>query len=233
MRENLGKAQSGIAPLYPLLQEQLPQIEQKAAAVKERLAEDCPRLKEKLADTAQLRGWKVYRADNSGTALDYIYNLAVSSEAASVVRSNEEVFQIVNVDEPLSSKGIDVAVMDSSLGPAREVLRQKAADADLGITGVDYAIAETGSAVVLPRRGLSRLVSLLPPVHLAIVRRDQIVDSLEDLFILRRLAYYRGNGDMGSYMNFITGPSRTADIEQTLVIGVHGPKEVHLVLLES
>jgi L-lactate dehydrogenase complex protein LldG len=58
-----------------------------------------------------------------------------------------------------------------------------------------------------------------------------LVGTLDDVFLLRRLDYYRNSGDMGSYLNFITGPSRTADIEQTLVVGVHGPKEVHLVLL--
>jgi hypothetical protein len=65
------------------------------------------------------------------------------------------------------------------------------------------------------------------------VAREEVVDSLEDVLVLLRLAYYEGNGDMGSYLNFITGPSRTADIEQTLVIGVHGPREAHMVLLSS
>ena len=83
----------------------------------------------------------------------------------------------------------------------------------------------------MPRRGLSRLVSLVPPIHVALVRPQDVVASLDDLFLLRRLEYHRNGGDMGSYLNFITGPSRTADIEQQLVVGVHGPKEVHLILL--
>ena len=80
--------------------------------------------------------------------------------------------------------------------------------------------------MILPRRGLSRLVSLVPPVHIALVRPEEVLESLHDLFLLRRLEYYQRGGEMGSYLNFITGPSRTADIEMTIVQGVHGPKAV-------
>ena len=149
-----------------------------------------------------------------------------------MVRSDQDVFRDLPIDRMLSSLGIEVRVLAQASGSSRETLRQQAVRADLGITGADYAIAETGSVVLLPRHGLSRLVSLLPPIHVAIVRPQEVVESLEDLFLLRRLAFYQGDGDMGSYMNFITGPSRTADIEQTLVTGVHGPKEAHLLILE-
>ena len=94
---------------------------------------------------------------------------------------------------------------------------------------MDYAIAETGSVVLLPRRGVSRLVSLLPPVHVAVVRRGEVLPGLDELFALQRLDHIEG--DLGSYLNIITGPSRSADIEYTLVTGVHGPGEVHMVLL--
>ena len=186
----------------------------------------------KLAEVSILRGWKVHRAAGPEEAMDDICNLATSNEVGLVVRSQQEVFQTVQIDGPLGGMGIEVTVVaQEDSGLSRDELRQQTSQAGIGITGADYAIAETGSVVVLPSRGLSRLVSLVPPIHVAIVRSQDVLESLEDVFMLRRLAYYRGNGDMGSYMNFITGPSRTADIEQTLVIGVHGPKEAHLVLL--
>jgi L-lactate dehydrogenase complex protein LldG len=73
------------------------------------------------------------------------------------------------------------------------------------------------------------LVSLLPPVHIAIVTRGQVLPSLDELFTLRRRDFL--DGKLASYMNLITGPSRSADIEYTLVTGVHGPGEVHMVLV--
>ena len=101
--------------------------------------------------------------------------------------------------------------------------------AGMGLTGVDYAIAETGSAVIVARQGASRLVSLLPPVHVAIVEHGQALPSLDELFALLRERF--GAGDVESYMNIITGPSRSADIEYQLVTGVHGPGEVHMVIV--
>jgi L-lactate dehydrogenase complex protein LldG len=217
---------------YARLQETPAQIKEKASHIREKLAQDNRELLEKLATVSRLRGWNVTRTSNPEEALDYICSLAASSSTELVVRSDEEVFESVQVDGPLDGMGVEVTVMARTSGYSREALRERAARAGIGITGVDYAIAETGTAVVLPRRGLSRLVSLVPPVHVAVVRPREVLESLDDLFILRRLAYYEGEGDMGSYMNFITGPSRTADIEQKLVIGVHGPKEVHMVLME-
>ena len=92
-----------------------------------------------------------------------------------------------------------------------------------------HAIAETGTCVILPRKGVSRVVSLLPPVHVAIVQRGQVLPSLDEFFTLHRSEFTKG--DFGSYVSFISGPSRSADIEYKLVTGVHGPGEVHLVLI--
>ena len=172
----------------------------------------------------------MHRAAGAEEALDYVRTVAEGLKAQRVVRSDEEVFHSVPVDGLLEGMGAQVMIM------ARDKEKTDAFDpatAELGVTGVDYAVAETGTAVVLPRRGVSRVVSLLPPVHLALVRPGEVLESLDDLYLLRRWAYYQGGGDMGSYLSFITGPSRTADIEQTLVIGAHGPRETHMVILEE
>ena len=171
------------------------------------------------------------RASGVEEALDYICNVATSQDMQSAVRSQQDVFDQLPLDAALNAKGMQVTVMAQDEHSSREELRQKASVAGVGITGVDYAVVETGSVVLIPRQGVARLASLVPPVHIAIVRPDEVVATLDDVFLFRRLAYYEGDRNMGSYLNFITGPSRTADIEQKLVIGVHGPREVHLVMM--
>jgi L-lactate dehydrogenase complex protein LldG len=103
--------------------------------------------------------------------------------------------------------------------------RDVQAAAEIGVTGCDAAIAETGSLVVLSGPGKPRAASLLPPVHLCVVRMDDLGPSMGEFFATRA-------ADIAAAANctFITGPSRTADIELTLTLGVHGPGEVIVVV---
>ena len=103
--------------------------------------------------------------------------------------------------------------------------RDEQASAEIGVTGCDGAVAETGSLVLLSAKGRSRAVSLLPAVHLAIVRRDQIVFSMGEFF-----ARNTARMDASPSCTFVTGPSRTADIELTLTLGVHGPGKLVVVI---
>lgn len=105
--------------------------------------------------------------------------------------------------------------------------RADLAAASVGVTGADAALAETGSIVVVSGDGRGRLASLLPPVHVAIVRRASLRWSLPDL-----LATQPDLAVAGSNLVCITGPSRTADIEHTLSRGVHGPRDVHAILVD-
>ena len=105
-------------------------------------------------------------------------------------------------------------------------LRAQCATADVGISSADYALADTGTLVMLASPAEARLISLLPPVHIAVLPKDRLLSGLDELFtILPRPA------DRTSSMVLITGPSRTADIEQILVRGVHGPGEIHVVVV--
>ena len=100
----------------------------------------------------------------------------------------------------------------------REELRALCATADVGITSADYALADTGTLVMLSSPQEARLISLLPPAHIAVVPRERILTGLDELF-----SVLPNPAEQTSSMVLITGPSRTADIEQILVRGVHGP----------
>jgi L-lactate dehydrogenase complex protein LldG len=96
---------------------------------------------------------------------------------------------------------------------------------DLGISGADYLIAETGTLVIASRPEEPRSLSLLPPVHVAVADRTQILPDLFDLF------EQFPSGELPSCLALITGPSKTGDIELRLVTGVHGPGELYVVLI--
>jgi iron-sulfur cluster protein len=117
---------------------------------------------------------------------------------------------------------------------ARQSLRQKFIDATVGISGANMAIAETGTIVLVTNEGNADLTTTLPPVHIALFGMDKIVATLDDAVAVLRMLPRSGTGQiMTSYVNWITGPSRSADIEQSLTIGVHGPREMHCVILDN
>lgn len=99
----------------------------------------------------------------------------------------------------------------------------------VGITGAFCAVAETGSLMVLSGPDTYSSASLLPETHIAIVAASRIVGAMEDAFALARNEY----GELPRAVNFISGPSRTGDIEQTIVLGAHGPYRVHVIVVSA
>ena len=97
----------------------------------------------------------------------------------------------------------------------------------VGVTGVYCAIAETGTLLVTSGADTPPTVSLLPETHIAVLHRSQIVRNMEEAWGLLRA----GNRGLPRAVTFISGPSRTADIEQTVTLGAHGPYRVHIVLV--
>ena len=117
---------------------------------------------------------------------------------------------------------------------ARESLRAKFIEATVGISGANMAIAETGTVVLVTNEGNADLTTTLPPMHIALFGIDKLVATLEDAVAILRMLPRSGTGQrITSYVNWITGPSRSADIEQSLTIGVHGPREMHCVIVDN
>ena len=113
-------------------------------------------------------------------------------------------------------------------GAGLTVALRGAVDADrVGLTDCFCAIAETGTLMLLSGPETPATVSLLPETHIALVPVNRIVATMEDAFALLRAEY----GRMPRAVNFVSGPSRTGDIEQTIVLGAHGPCRVHLILI--
>jgi L-lactate dehydrogenase complex protein LldG len=98
---------------------------------------------------------------------------------------------------------------------------------EVGITGCEYLIAQTGSAMVSSSQKGGRQLFVYPPVHLIVASQKKVVKYLEDAYIAIQKKYPE---NLPTQITIITGPSRTADIEKTLVMGAHGPKELHVFL---
>ena len=168
----------------------------------------------RFTEALESLGGVVYRASSPEDALSYARKLLDGKKAAA---SNAPI---------LNELGI-TAIQGVASGFTEESdLRALCASVSAGITGADYALADTGSLVLFSSPQEARMISLLPPLHLAVIRKEQILSGLDELFSLEPMP-----GDRSSSMVLITGPSRTADIEQILIRGVHGPGEIHVILV--
>jgi iron-sulfur cluster protein len=117
---------------------------------------------------------------------------------------------------------------------AREEMRKYFVKADIGISGANLAVAESGTLVIISNEGNARLVTTLPPVHIALITTEKFVETLEQAITLTKALIPASSGmKVTSYISFITRPSRTTDMEKELVMGVHGPQELHIIILDN
>jgi L-lactate dehydrogenase complex protein LldG len=126
------------------------------------------------------------------------------------------------IDAGLEAAGVSVE------RPSAERWREAAAAADLGVTSATIGVAATGSVLVVPGEGSPRVASLLPSAHLVILPVHRIVGGLDQA--LEAVAHAASTA---SSAVLVTGPSRTADIEMISVLGVHGPRRLHVLLVDA
>ena len=174
------------------------------------------------AELERLEG-EVYVAAGESAALDRLLALLADCEARSVLTWDWSHIPLPGLQAALAAAGI------TALQPTADNYEACEA-AEAGITGVDAALAATGSLVVSTAPGMSRLPSLLPPLHIALLRQVQILPGLEDWVAQQRADELAQLGARSSFC-VITGPSRTADIEKKLVLGMHGPAKLQVIVL--
>jgi len=195
-------------------------VEQKVAAAK---------LDDRFAAELEAVAGHVHRCDDSSQAIASILELCHQHQASRVLAWDERFVGLPGLRSTLSAHriGYDTGWLPPEDGARSERLRAMER-IPVGVTGAIGAIAESGALAVVSGPGRPRLASLLPPVHVAVLRADLIYATLPDF-----LAAHPRIADEGSNFVLITGPSRTADIEMTLTRGVHGPGEVHVILLQE
>ena len=103
-------------------------------------------------------------------------------------------------------------------------------DCDVSVTGCECLVARTGSIVMSAAQSMGRTGSVYAPIHICIAFSNQLLYDIKDALLLMKEKY---KDKIPSLITFATGPSRTADIEKTLVVGVHGPKEVYCFLVDA
>ena len=113
----------------------------------------------------------------------------------------------------------------------REMLRQQIIDSYIGVTSADFCMADTATLVMRARPGQARAVSLLPLIHIAVIHRDQIIADLKELYTLLKWHSEHQKEGLTNCMTFVSGPSKTADIEAIMVHGAHGPREVYIYVM--
>ena len=166
-----------------------------------------------------------------GEALARVRDLLASHEVDSAVHWDPSELPLEGVDRVLHELGISSADARLLGADDRATRLQALEPVPLCLSGADAAIAESGSIVVLSGPGRPRMASLIAPIHIAILRADRIVRTLPEAFALLYSQWGPEVVHERSNITIISGPSRSADIEQSLTIGVHGPKEIQVVVV--
>lgn len=163
----------------------------------------------------------VRRASNAGDAIGIFKEIVEEPDIKKIAAAPLNLLDPEKLRQELTAPGVEYTV---------ELNRDVIEKADLGVSQFDMGIAQLGSIYQDASSLHTRLVSMLPPVHLGLLPTDSLVESFADALEWIQQKY---NGVMPPYLSFITGPSKTADIERELTVGVHGPGKLIILCIDN
>ncbi|HWQ43789.1 MAG TPA: LUD domain-containing protein [Desulfosporosinus sp.] len=240
-----------------LLQE-YPNLASQVQDIKSAIATNLKASVEKAVSSLEGKGCHVIIAQDAREAQEQILKILAGNQR--VAMSKNSVFTEIALREYLKSNKVEI--LDTDLGEKvvgtkvdvhpwiasintpipnkewvaqiKDQIKQQVAHMEYGITGAEAIVEQNGTLALLESEGNIRFTSNLPYNHIVVAGIDKIVPSLEDaLTICRAISVYGMGKDILKYLTFISGPSRTADIEFRMVQGMHGPKEVYIILLDN
>ncbi len=195
-------------------------------------------LLEKMIDAAKLVNLNVIPVKTLPEAAQEIVKLAFEKQPEwgdekSVALWKHPLIEEMNIGDILRKRNIKMIFSNQpDAGKTeRDRLIKESAGSFIGITSADYCIAETGTLVMKTRPGHARVVSLLPSIHVAVIKLEQVIADFKELYALLEEDLKENGEGLTNCMTFITGPSKTADIEATMVHGAHGPRELYIYVV--
>ncbi len=193
-------------------------------------------LLDRTTETGRSLNIKVMGAAHESEATGYIADIAAEKspewgDEKSIVAWDHPLVKSLDLFAGLADLDIPVYFPDTTPGgDGLAVFRAHAEKALIGVTSADWCVAQTCTLTIKTRTGQHRSVSLLPSIHIAVIRLDQILADLKELYTLLKWDPKEQADGITDCMTFITGPSKTADIEATLVEGAHGPRELYIIV---
>jgi L-lactate dehydrogenase complex protein LldG len=183
-----------------------------------------------LREYLEEKGNEVYETDLGEFILQKLGSRPMHILAPAVHVPKEDVAVLFS---KLTGKKIPADDIPGMVATARELLREKFFNADIGISGANVVAADTGTLFMIENEGNIRLATGAPPVHIALVGMEKLVPTLGDAFKVAEVTWRYANYTIPAYVSMVSGPSKTGDIEKVITYGAHGPREFHVIFLDG
>ena len=207
------------------------------ARIQKRSAAERQKLLETLFEAAKPINLKVTACQNGTSVAAALVDLVREKapewkSQKSVAAWKHPLIESLNLPDALAEQGVPVFFADLQK-TAPQNLRRQIIDSYIGITSADFCLADSATLVMRTRPGQARSVSLLPSIHVAVIELSRVIADLKELFALLKWDPQHSKEGLTNCMTLVSGPSKTADIEATMVNGAHGPREVHVFVITS